>query len=1690
MAIKQLPTLPVTAGASMPAAVNEGNGMYYNEDYYDFDSKSSLPSLYQDLWVVISNALKLGAKIEQYYAPAMLVGSALANQIDKEHALVYADERGDPSKLSARKLRQEFDTRFNAGLDFHIDRLNNGGLRFNLKIETLVTTATPNLSTLIQKAAVYPTSVHLIPQLLDNLARIGYDLNAKVNELELPLNMLMQLKDSLPIDPEDGPQGLARMSNWGFKFRFVNDMAGRPYETLDYDTYHRVTYQSIDNIPSEKNRYRALFEHVFRNTETQMFFHFDLTPEEACYLTQSDVDNVNLIDAAEFFTQCLQSGLVRGTSYASFVTPLPVFANQQRNANGGVEPTNPPRTGHLGLMIAPSTLGLVRVPEQDAVTEYRQEAEEVHVANGRYEFRPQIAGPEGIPIINTTSERVVKVDWVANMMVLSTGGHVDYVDISEWGPATPWHIRRLCEDHTLSKSLDNSPANTTFTRAVTLATRLGLTSSDAVQNSLALSYVPGYRRSMYAKDFTSKGLYPTISKIIEQYLGLRRNENSNLPFAEEFSDRETNSEPIMRRMFTFRGVNAGNPVPVFSLLAEIVGQAYDASVGMTDAEVAKAMGLGIRTVLNWRANMEVWNTYCRGGAQAYQALMEEDASARAAYGPQPEDQDQVPKDFVPKALPNLRPDLKYMPHQAKGRFSLEKNPKFAILAVDAGGGKTISIITDILGRLQDGVVRRPAVYCPSHLLSNYVEDANYATGGQVNIVPICTSTVDNFGREYFERLAKNGPTNTIFVVDYDFCKWNPQWVSYGSIMEEWYGNAQWVRSLGFDGVWFDEAHYLKNDSQRSTAVKQSIVEVIYRVHATGTMLATRLEDVVNQMAILDPGVFGTQDRFNDYHGKDGSFSAKVYDFELGTEISLKLWMSRVMEANCCVIKGRRKEWAALLPPKTVKFHWVTLTEAQRKVYEAILAATVEEIKQDPKLMDLINQQDEDLADQLEAMLQQYLQRIERFLTAPGADELSVALSAADLKSPKGKLIGEMARQHFAKKIPGKILVFTSYIESAKAVYEALPDDVRKHAILYTAARKMECREQFAKDPNVWMMIGVEQSMNTGVNAQFASRLIRVESVYSPGILEQGESRINRPNIKSEEFRTGLYLDWVLVDRSIDVTKSGRLMWRSLDAAKFYNPDSAAYQELPDLNPLRLTIDSITNNNSFNEVLPDYLEGYLELENGVKAGEIAEYKARHPTLDFVPQEVSGVLEGSGVLKQIPYVPGGNLFDEAELGLIPTTEFERLYGKEELKGQYVHTDMGDGEIRRVNKDTLGLVINGEKYTVRKSASFVITKKTTSGSEIRRALAKNVGLKLVDVDLIKQAPVTGPAEPNRAPAPAPVEDAVDPASVPTAGKLLLQIKDTKAADPEWADVVRLKDGRDRMGEAESEEFYIDYMSSRVNRYAQAESLEMDDLAARLIDSSGTVVYFAPAASATPTEEVYEPEPEQQDELPEGDTHGEESPVPEAVDDGAINLLPCFYNEFFAVIVNKNDQDLDELGVDLTDYGFVEARKCGFMALERWQHARDLGKAFAAADLQVPATFYEQLEQVQEALRTNRTHFQQYRHLSQSVSDLRMYQLERRRKLSGKQVRPFFVVCDGTVYVMIDVAQTPIWPQVKSQVRVRGSHWDVDDDSYLLLSETKAKVVQAVRALSKDYPIAESEWVHDVISSMSTAARKAELK
>jgi len=745
----------------------------------------------------------------------------------------------------------------------------------------------------------------------------------------------------------------------------------------------------------------------------------------------------------------------------------------------------------------------------------------------------------------------------------------------------------------------------------------------------------------------------------------------------------------------------------------------------------------------------------------------------------------VDPDWEIPAIPLLAPNIGFLPHQKKVRNLLKDSPDLAILPVQAGGGKSLLLITDILYEIKENSNDPYIVLCPGHLVSNYVKEVAYFTNGQLNVLAITNSAIRQLGFARLQTLFEQAPRNTVVFVAYDTLSYVPKGfnriINYGTTPIQVFPVIDFLRQFDFGYSALDEAHRVKNNTARTRAAMMLITDIPKKRLASGTMVHDSPSDLALQIMALDPTLFGSRENFNNTYGLIVK-SDRVVEWKPGAQVQIMLKIrSRIVEA-----RAMRKEWAALLPSKREWIGGVTLTPNQQSVYNDLLAGALKKMQEDsikgsrkkalalrkffaqdvegeaPEDFDYDNPVDEDSGELTETAIMPYLATLEQFIIAPGKIAPD-QLQGEDAISPKVLAILERVRLHIfgglitdpdtGEKVqygpfPGKVLIFTNNIISAEEIYELAGPELKECGILYKAHRKIEDGAKYEKIKTIRWMAGVEASMNEGLNFQHSDRLIRCESPWNPGTLEQGNSRIDRPELKKEEFRKEIFFDTVVADRTIDITKSARLISKVIAAAKFENADNAEYSTIPDVPTISMTIDSIIEFNSWvalgpdNPGLLDYAKAqavYVKVRDEdyrqYKEDYIAKY-GKAPALELIP--VAEAPADTKLLTSTVYTPGMNLFGAEALGLIRIDEFlnlntnidsdsddddenefsddsgsdqvsiERKQKAQELKHRLVHTEYGNGYISKCAPNNALITIdllNSYSVQTHKSQVFLL-------------------------------------------------------------------------------------------------------------------------------------------------------------------------------------------------------------------------------------------------------------------------------------------------------------------------------------------------------------------------------------------------
>lgn len=634
-----------------------------------------------------------------------------------------------------------------------------------------------------------------------------------------------------------------------------------------------------------------------------------------------------------------------------------------------------------------------------------------------------------------------------------------------------------------------------------------------------------------------------------------------------------------------------------------------------------------------------------------------------------------------------------LPHQAKVRNLLRESPDYAVLSVDAGGGKSMLSITDVLYEIKEKRSAPYLIMCPSHLVANYVAELVEFTDGKVNVIPVTSYNIQTSGYKRYEEILERAPINTVLVVDYSVLKFRARSAVYGTASVAIYPVVEMIRKFRPGYCMLDESHFLKNaKSATFKGVMNLIADIPKKRVASGTLNPDSPSDLPAQIAIMDPTIFGTREDFNNTYGETVSGN-RVMQWRHSGPNSVGSAMAKLRK-NVVWCQAKRKEWACALPPRQDRFINCYLTDRQREVYDAIFDDMILQIrkaaetdKNARKLLeslegkkagqedeedfgDMGEEGDEDAADDSNDVgpgLQPYLVDIERFVTNPGFHPYAQngfvtpegkhipPLSGEDLKPPKMVVLKKLMLEDYKVLDPnqGKVLIFVNYNESAQAVFNSMPPELQACGILYSTANKTELVNQFKKDPKVRWMVGIRKSLEVGLNLQVASVLVRIEGVWTPGEQEQGDSRIARPYFgPGGDKRPVLKFDTLVADRTLDITKAARLRAKIVALAKFENTGNPAYESLEDIPIIPMKLEAIQTMNDFSTNLAEYGATMAQL-NQIISDENEEYKQKmldEGGFHFTQVKQAPTPEGCALLARVPYAQGTELYKAAELGLV--------------------------------------------------------------------------------------------------------------------------------------------------------------------------------------------------------------------------------------------------------------------------------------------------------------------------------------------------------------------------------------------------------------------------------------------------------
>lgn len=769
------------------------------------------------------------------------------------------------------------------------------------------------------------------------------------------------------------------------------------------------------------------------------------------------------------------------------------------------------------------------------------------------------------------------------------------------------------------------------------------------------------------------------------------------------------------------------------------------------------------------------------------------------------------KNFTKEQVLNLEglnfanlPGIKQvMPHQSETFRDLSEDPKIAFIELTTGGGKTPTGLVNALDLLQKNKIKRPLVGLPGHLVKNWASEIRKFSQGEVNVFIITIQTIRRLMQVYrgetnpaakpnysfLKKIIEACPPNTIFLTNFRFFSIDREEIVYGNTIISRFYSAEFLRELGFDYVTIDESQGVKALGSNQTKGASVVASVaLYKRLMSGTIINNTLLDLVGQSAVVQPSALGNTSTFisnygASYSGDDDDQVAGEWRPDAASLIikDMRPFVKRIIH--------KRQRIAFMLPEAVEDFHPVEMTPTQQAFYDAMLSRKFEELREkNPKLFAKMLDGNEKDDASLTMGLATHFQAVEAFLNAPDSVPEFMALDGLEERdkiSPKLPKIVELLDQHLQGTIDNtgdydtkpdvfKVIIVGNRRVTSAHIYKHLPERYRKIAVHYTAENK-QAYEVFEKNDRIRIMVADGTSITTGLNAQYSSRMIRVETVWAPGDLEQLFARIYRPAFNEKTGkREKVYLDWLMCENSLDVAKVGRIISKLVEKVKYDRQEDLSFvvrdftptPEFMNLKigdqPMHLEIPGLKIKQPITKMLNTLplikmnSETLMELKS---ASQLSEYFATYALInDYekqefdeakknglqqlipIPDSTRTTIAGSRKLAYQPRVPGidpsafdpQNKFGYQPISIVDSQiELNALYEDDDVEnyvevnpvsgGELVDTEFGIGVVSAVLQNEVWVTIKGlGQVRVPKATAWLITNPVAQTS-IKAALER---------------------------------------------------------------------------------------------------------------------------------------------------------------------------------------------------------------------------------------------------------------------------------------------------------------------------------------------------------------------------------
>lgn len=401
------------------------------------------------------------------------------------------------------------------------------------------------------------------------------------------------------------------------------------------------------------------------------------------------------------------------------------------------------------------------------------------------------------------------------------------------------------------------------------------------------------------------------------------------------------------------------------------------------------------------------------------------------------------------------------------RARMERNLG-SLLADDMGLGKTVEVIAAIVDFWRQNAHRRAAilVVCPLSIASNWVNEwARFA--------PL-VHVVLHSGRQRAPLALEH--ERTVVISTYD------------TVVRDRLVMAQ----VPWDGIVVDEAQHVKNrHTLRAQAL--SLLPAQWRIALTGTPIENRLLDLWAVMDLLNPGLLGSAQAFQNL------FERPIVH---GISEERQIVADELTRAVAPFVLRRTKSDPGIrddLPAKTEQTEWVALQEEQIVLYRAVVDQFIDQMAHGDSLPVMARR----------GLILRAIGALKQIVNHP-AQYLNQDIAQRDRSGKLMRLdhllVNTLEEGH-------KVVIFTQYVRMATLLQTFCRDRYAVAVEIFHGGLSANMRDtvvgRFNQSSRPAILIASLKAGGVGLNLQSASRVIHYDRWWNPAVEDQATDRVWR-----------------------------------------------------------------------------------------------------------------------------------------------------------------------------------------------------------------------------------------------------------------------------------------------------------------------------------------------------------------------------------------------------------------------------------------------------------------------------------------------------------------------------------------------------------------------------------------------------